>query len=114
MECLKCGRDTEGLQVFCNECLDSMAKHPVKAGTAIHLPSRPAVSEKPAPRSRERAPSDTIRSLRILLRVLTITIALLSVLLCATAGFLIHTLEKQEEAAKIGWNYTTNTDLSKP
>ncbi len=114
MKCLKCGRDTECLQVFCDACLVGMAKTPVKAGTAIHLPTRPAVSEKPAPRTRERTPSETIRSLRSLIRMLTVTIAVLSVLLCATAGFLIHTLEKQEETNKIGWNYTTDTDLTNP
>lgn len=114
MECLKCGRAAESRNVFCKACLEDMAKTPVKAGTALFLPTRPAVSEKPTSGTRERTPSETISSLRSLIRVLTVTVAVLSVLLCATAGFLIHTLEKQEETNKIGWNYATNTDLTNP
>ena len=114
MECMKCGKETSGTQVFCPECLEDMANHPVKAGTTIQLPRRPTTPEKPAPRSRERTMSETVSSLRTLIRWLTVTIAILSVLLCATAGFLIHTLEKQAEADMIGRNYTTDTSISEP
>ena len=30
MNCLKCGREIEEGQVFCNDCLVQMAKYPVK------------------------------------------------------------------------------------
>ncbi len=114
MECIKCGKETSGTQMFCSECLEDMANYPVKAGTAIHLPSRPTANERPAPRSRERSMSETISSLRRLIRWLTVTIAILSILLCATAGFLIHTLDKQAAADMIGRNYTTDTSISEP
>lgn len=34
MNCLKCGREIEEGQVFCNDCLVQMAKYPVKPGTS--------------------------------------------------------------------------------
>ena len=115
MECLKCGKATDGNQVFCSECLEDMANYPVNTSTSIHIPVRPTSPEKAAPRTRERTPSETIASLQTLIRWLTVTIAVLSLLLCATAGFLIHTLETKEDASnKIGWNYTTNIDLTNP
>lgn len=40
MECLRCSKKTEGLNVFCPECLEEMEKHPVKPGTVVHIPHR--------------------------------------------------------------------------
>lgn len=114
MNCLKCGKDTSGTQVFCEECLEDMAACPVKSGTAIHLPVRPATPEKPAPRVRERTPSEVIHNLQVLIRWLAAALAVLSVLLCATAGFLIHTLEKQAQEDMIGRNYTTDSSVTSP
>ena len=57
MNCLKCGREIEEGQVFCNDCLVQMAKYPVKPGTAVQLPSRgsAAVSKKVHSRRRTKA-----------------------------------------------------------
>ena len=40
MRCMKCGRDTENEQVFCESCREIMAKYPVKPGTVVQLPHR--------------------------------------------------------------------------
>ena len=40
MSCIKCGRDIEEGQVFCESCLEVMKKYPVKPGIAIQLPNR--------------------------------------------------------------------------
>ena len=115
MECLKCGKATEDNQVFCSECLEDMANYPVNTSTAIHIPIRPTSPEKAAPRTRDCTPSETIASQQALIRWLAVTIAVLSLLLCATAGFLIHTLEKKDDTPnKIGWNYTADTNLTNP
>lgn len=113
MNCMKCGKETQAGQLFCDACLVSMEDYPVKPGTPVHLPPRPA-NEKPAPRIREESPAETIRGLRVLIRWLTALILLLSVLLCATAGFLIHALDKQADSSAIGRNYTTNTSRTNP
>lgn len=112
--CLKCGKETEATQVFCPECLEQMSRYPVRPGTPVHLPIRPAVSERTVARKRERTPSQTIAELQTLIRWLTVTIAVLSVLLCATAGFLIHTLDKKPDTDIIGRNYTADTSNTQP
>jgi len=40
MNCLKCGREIVSEQVFCDNCLVSMAKHPVDPGTPVQIPKR--------------------------------------------------------------------------
>lgn len=42
MNCLKCGRELEGNDVFCPECLEDMERHPVRINTAVHIPQQPA------------------------------------------------------------------------
>lgn len=42
MFCMKCGKEIPEEQVFCEECLADMALHPVKPGTPVLLPVRPA------------------------------------------------------------------------
>ena len=40
VSCMRCGKETEVDQVFCDECLTDMERHPVKPGTPIQLPQR--------------------------------------------------------------------------
>lgn len=40
MNCIRCGKETEENQVFCNECLEDMERHPVRPGTPVQLPNR--------------------------------------------------------------------------
>lgn len=40
MNCLRCGKEIENEQVFCETCLADMEQQPVKPGTPIHLPRR--------------------------------------------------------------------------
>ena len=42
MLCMKCGREVDAEQVFCADCLAEMEKYPVKPGTVVTLPQRPA------------------------------------------------------------------------
>ncbi len=48
MQCMKCGRDLQPGQVFCDECLAEMEKYPVKPGTVVLLPryQRPNIQPK--------------------------------------------------------------------
>ena len=41
MQCMKCGRDVESGEVFCELCLEEMQKYPVRPGTAVVIPHRP-------------------------------------------------------------------------
>ena len=40
MNCIKCGRETTGENVFCQDCLAEMEKYPVEPGTVVLLPRR--------------------------------------------------------------------------
>lgn len=86
MNCMKCGRETTGEQVFCEECLRIMAKYPVKPGIAVKLPQRrdPSVHRRTV-RRRSINTDEQIRILKKWVRNLTIAL-----LLCLAAiGFLL-------------------------
>lgn len=40
MNCMKCGRETETEQIFCESCLEEMEKYPVKPDTVVQIPNR--------------------------------------------------------------------------
>ena len=116
MACLRCGNKTAERQAFCDNCQEQMQKHPVKPGTAIHLPQREAVrpEKKPPVRHREPTAAEQIDHLRKMVRWLIGMIALLAVLLLLTAGMLLHTLQKETPTGIIGRNYTTSTSDTRP
>lgn len=62
MSCLKCGREVGASQVFCDGCLEVMAKHPVKNTTAVVLPKRSDVPT--APKKRPPKPEEVIAKLQ--------------------------------------------------
>lgn len=56
MHCLKCGRETAGSQVFCDGCLAIMAQNPVNPDTAVQLPRRAFLPDRP-PVKKKRPPT---------------------------------------------------------
>ena len=110
MICLKCGKETIDENVFCQDCLQIMELYPVKPDTPVHLLQRPARStEKQPSHKKEVSPQDTVKQLRLLVRCLAAVIAVLSVLLCITAGMLLQATNKDQPVSNIGRNYTTDT-----
>lgn len=116
MNCLKCGRETAGEQVFCESCLEEMAKYPVKPGTAVKLPER----REPAPfrralKRRTINPEEQVKTLKK--RILHLSIAL--VLSLVTIAVLIRPAVSHllEDHYKPGQNYSvvaTTTEASDP
>ena len=41
MNCMKCGREVEDGQVFCQECLAEMETDPIRISTPVHIPRQP-------------------------------------------------------------------------
>ena len=41
MNCMKCGREVEEDQVFCQECLEQMENEPIRISTPVHIPRQP-------------------------------------------------------------------------
>lgn len=108
MNCLKCGKETQDAQVFCPECLQVMEQHPVAPETVVHLPHRTQVAaEKSASRRKDLSTAETISQLQNMIRWLTATVAILSLLLCIVAGLLLYNLSAPSGTGNIGRNYTT-------
>lgn len=94
MRCLKCGNDIPNGSVFCDNCLEDAKAYPVKPGTPIKLSFRedpPAVHTAAASR-RMLSPVEQNQLLHRTVRRLRFLVWLLSVLLLATAGILLHML----------------------
>jgi len=113
MYCLKCGKETTQSNVFCDCCLDSMDKYPIKSGTAIHLPHREVAApvKKAAARKRPLSAEEQVTMLKKTTRWLITAVAVLSVVLGLTTGLLVHNLlDRAPAPAVVGRNYTINTD----
>lgn len=115
-QCLKCGKKTEGSNVFCSSCLEVMDRYPVKPGTVASIPSRPAASAvKARPSNPVAALNELISRQRTLIRWLAGITALLTVLLLGTAAFLFQTMSANTPSTPtIGRNYTTSTTSNNP
>lgn len=110
MRCLKCGRETEDEQVFCNECLNTAKDYPVKPGTAIQLPKRITLEEpKKKPRRRALPPEEQVIILHKAVRWLLATSALLAIALAIISAMLLRELAQPNTVSRreLGRNYTT-------
>lgn len=78
MACMKCGKEVSGSQVFCPECLAEMEKYPVKPGTPVLLPNRPAVVvvRKRRSQKRVRKPEEQISTLKNIITWLCVILCL--------------------------------------
>lgn len=82
MKCMKCGRETEDEQVFCQACLLDMERYPVRPGTLVQLPKRSAnnAPRKNPVKRRTVSLEEQIRILRKRQRALTIALVLFALL----------------------------------
>ena len=118
MKCMRCARETAPQQVFCNACLEDMARYPVRSDTPIYLPVR---KPKEAPRKksrrfrRERTAEEMVMILRKRVKVLTaITVILVMILSAATAGVWLAKKQGADlSIPNIGQNFKTVTDIFK-
>lgn len=107
MKCTKCGRDVAENAVFCQLCLETMAKYPVKPGTVIQLPQRKsAPSKKAGSRKRQLSPEEQVIRQRKTIRGLWVALITTALLLGLCAS-LLHTYRQQDTPETIGQNYMT-------
>lgn len=111
MNCMKCGRETQGSNVFCPSCLADMAASPVPAGTPVQIPMRPtpASVHRNVSRKKSPTPEEQLAGLRRALRGLAISVAALALALGVTVTALVHALQEPEAVEAIGQNYITAT-----
>lgn len=112
MNCVKCGKKTEGTDVFCPECLEDMKRYPVKPGTKIQIPARPEpVERKTVKAKKEKTPEEQIAGLQRLVKLLTVLLLTLSVALAVSVGILAYQLADDTGAQPqqpMSRNYTTS------
>ena len=113
MNCMKCGRETTSEQVFCEECLLDMEKHPVKPGTVVVLPKRrDYTAVKKPPKKRTVPLEDQIRLLKKRIRILSFTLLLVLAGLIAMIYPTVQYLK--EDHFKIGQNYNSVSSTTVP
>ena len=97
---MRCGKETEGKAVFCPECLEDMARHPVKPGTTVHIPVRHDEEiRRPVKKKPELTPEEQLRQAQSLIRTLFFIVAGLSVALMITGALLFHALTRNAAPA---------------
>ena len=106
MNCMKCGKETKGTDVFCSRCLSVMEAYPIKPDARVHLPNRTVQPTAKKRRTRRiRSAEEELTSLRKKVRWLVVWVVFLFLLLSVTGAALAYTLMHQEETV-IGRNYT--------
>ena len=115
MGCLKCGRDVQEGQIFCDSCLESMARSPVKAGTPVLLP-KPREAGSPRKSSRLKlppSPEEQVKKLRRRCRWLASIMTLLLVG-CILLGLFCIRLTRDARKPLRGQNYSAMETTSEP
>jgi len=108
MNCMKCGREIEAEQVFCDDCLVQMSQHPVDPDIRVQIPDRrevPAI-KKPV-KHRGASPEEQITVLKKRLRLLMILLILSWIAAAAMAYPAAKYLMEDHFAP--GQNYSTVT-----
>lgn len=116
MNCMKCGREIEPGNVFCEECLADMEKYPVKPDTAVQLPRRQESAFGKKPRTRRRpapAPEEQVKHLKRRVRLLAFFLAVALILLAVFGYFGISYL-LEDDGPQPGQNYSAIDSVSQP
>lgn len=110
MQCMKCGRDLENEQVFCDACLEVMEQYPVKPGVVVQLPHRPQQpQQKKQPRKKVISPEEQVTLLRRLSRILATAVVLLLVAAVGLGWLSVKFYLDGEKKVLPGQNYFTAT-----
>lgn len=106
MNCMKCGREIYGENVFCQDCLTEMEKYPVLPDTVVLLPRRrESLIVKKNPKRHVLTVDEQINLLR---KWVLILLFLLIVCITAIALMLKPVLHyAMDEHFEIGQNYSS-------
>ena len=103
MYCMKCGREVEGGQVFCADCLVQMEQEPIPIRAAVKIPRQPLNNHK----TRRPAIHYEEEVLRLekaneRLRIWVILLAMSAILL----GMAVYYKEVVQAVEDVGKNYS--------
>ena len=110
MQCLRCGRETDGDHVFCFLCESVMVKHPVKPNTVVTIPERSARLRSTPVRKSQKQEDDTEHLHRTILQ-LRLWVCMLMAALMLCVGVLTWQELTREDKPAIGQNYTSIIDF---
>lgn len=97
MNCMKCGRELKGTEVFCPECSAEMEKYPVRPGTPVQLPPRTFTApQKKRARRRNLKPEEQVARLRHSVRWLSIALIVLLLAFGLVTVMLLQLLEQRD------------------
>ncbi len=106
MQCLRCGRETDGEHVFCFLCESVMVKHPVKPNTVVTIPERSVRNRTTPARKPQRQEDNTAQLQRTILQ-LRLWVCMLMAALMLCVGVLTWQELNQQKKPAIGQNYTS-------
>lgn len=105
VNCLKCGAETQGDRVFCENCRAVMARYPIPQGTPVWIPNRPPA--RPFSRRRELPAEELLVRQRKKTKRLRVCVACLCAVVVLLAAALFVTLQNRTQAnAAVGRNYS--------
>ena len=107
MQCMKCGRDVESDQVFCDICRENMGRYPVKPGTVVLLPHTVSYVQPPkrAPK-RVLTQEEQLRRLKKRNRTMAFLLALAVTCALSFGMLALYLYAEYEDKFLPGQNYT--------
>lgn len=107
MYCMKCGREIEADQVFCEDCRAEMEKYPVKLNTLVQIPDRPKKHAVKKVHARWESAEDQIVALKKRCRRLIAALILMFLLALGLAAAVGVTVYEMDIQRFLGQNYHT-------
>ena len=93
---MKCGKETDSGQVFCDSCLETMKQYPVKPDTVVQVPPpRYLGQDKKSSRKKELTPKEQLRKQKKLLTRYRYVVLLLGFLLMVVTALLLFVMYSQ-------------------
>ena len=113
MNCMKCGRETQAENIFCQDCLAEMEKYPVRPGTVVLLPRRkePSIIKK-LPKRHVPTPEEQNVLLRKRVRILAIALLVCIAAIVFMFNPTMHYI--LDEHVEIGQNYSSVVSTAAP
>lgn len=115
MNCMKCGREIQPEQAFCDDCLEEMEQYPVRPETLVLLPPKrtPWFAAKKS-HQRRQTPEEHVAALEKRCRRLVAALLISWMLLAGTAVAFGITVSEWDMYRFWGQNYTSSDETTAP
>lgn len=111
MFCMKCGRELREGQVFCDLCLESMEKEPIKINTPVLIPAQPKTA--PSHHRPIHNPEEEVKRLEKVNQNLILFLILTTVAMILFALGMFHQ-EFMDVVDELGRNYNVIETVTQP